>query len=84
MKYLLWKRCPSAGLGTTAVEWDREELSLPLQKTLRIKGWEIGRECSDKEIKGVEICKAQSILVGSLETAWDGDSWTDDLLRKHS
>lgn len=55
-------------MGTAAVEWERE-LSLPFQETLRITGWETGEECSNKEIKEVEICKVQGILVGSLETA---------------
>lgn len=82
MKYLLLKECRSTGLGTAAVEWERE-LSLPLQETLRITGWETGGECSNKEIKGAEICKAQGILVGSLETAWDGAS-LEGLLRKSS
>lgn len=73
MKYLLLKECQSTGLGTVAVEWKRE-LSLPFQETLRITGWETGGECSNKEVKEAEICKAQSILVGPLEIAWDGAS----------
>lgn len=81
-KYLLWKECQSTGLGTAAVECDRE-LNLPLQETLRITEWERGGECSNKEIKGAEIFKARGILLGSLKTAWDGAS-LEGLLRRSS